>query len=529
MPTSLTSLVSLCKDIESTRSRKKKIELLSSFLKRLDASEIKPAVLFLLGRPLPESESRVLHVGYSTIADALMVHQQRLPVEMNLTIPEFASMISKVADAKGGGSRKFKKDFLSGLLARLTEEEKEYVVRSLSGEMRIGANEGIMIEAIAHASSVPVEEIRMANMTSGDIGLMAETALTRGRNAIKSLGINLFVPLKPMLAETAPSTDEALKILGKAAFEFKFDGVRVQIHKSGTAVRIFSRRLTELTSSLPDVIEMVLRSISAQSVILEGEVIGFRDRPLPFQELMHRMMRSHQIDEMMRLVPVKLFLFDILFLDGRSLLDKPYVDRWSILQETVPSEFIAPRIVTDDREEARNFFERALSEGHEGLVAKSLFSPYVIGRRGRHWLKIKKSMTLDLVVVGADWGHGRRKGWLSDYYLAAVSGNDFEIVGKTFKGLTDDEFEWMTNRLLSIKVKETSTTVFVKPEIVVEVAFDEIQKSPRYRSGVALRFARIKSIRNDKSPEEADTLETVKRLYEEQYKAKNQFERRELL
>ena len=211
MPTSLISLVSLCKEIESTRSRKKKVELLSSFLKRLDSSEIKPAVLFLLGRPVPESESRALHVGYSTIANALMVHQQHLPVEMNLTIHEFASMISKVADAKGGGSRKFRKDHLSGLLARLTEEEKEYVVRSLSGDMRIGANEGIMIEAIAHASSAPVEEIRMANMISGDLGLVAETALTRGRNAIKALGVNLFVPLKPMLAETARSTDEALK------------------------------------------------------------------------------------------------------------------------------------------------------------------------------------------------------------------------------------------------------------------------------------------------------------------------------
>jgi len=523
VPTSLISLVSLCKEIESTRSRKKKVELLSSFLKRLDSSEIKPAVLFLLGRPVPESESRALHVGYSTIANALMVHQQHLPVEMNLTIHEFASMISKVADAKGGGSRKFRKDHLSGLLARLTEEEKEYVVRSLSGDMRIGANEGIMIEAIAHASSAPVEEIRMANMISGDLGLVAETALTRGRNAIKALGVNLFVPLKPMLAETARSTDEALKILGKAAFEFKFDGVRVQIHKSGEVVRIFSRRLTELTSSLPDVVEMVLKSIPAQSVILEGEAIGFRDRPLPFQELMRRMMRCHQIDEMMKLVPVKLFLFDILFLEGRSLIDKPYVDRWRILQEIVPSELIAPRIVTDDREEARNFFERSLSEGHEGLVAKNLLSPYVIGRRGRHWLKIKNCMTLDLVIIGADWGYGRRKGWLSDYYLAAMSGNDFEIVGKTFKGLTDDEFKWMTNSLLSIKIKETARTVFVEPKIVVEVAFDEIQKSPRYRSGVALRFARIKSIRNDKSPEEADTLETIKRLYEERYKAMSQF------
>ncbi|MGB9882340.1 MAG: ATP-dependent DNA ligase [Methanomassiliicoccales archaeon] len=520
MPTSIASLVLLCKHIESTRSRKKKIELLSAFLRGLEAGEIKPAVLFLLGRPLPESESRALRVGYSTITDALMVQQQRLPVEMNLTIHEFASMISKIADAKGSGSRKFKKDFLSGLLARLTEEEREYVVRGLSGEMRIGANEGIMIEAIALASSIPVEEIRLANMVSGDIGLVAETALTGGRNAVKSFGINLFVPLKPMLAEMARSTDEALRLLGKAAFEFKFDGVRVQIHKSGTAVRIFSRRLTDLTNSFPDVIEMIVRSIPTQSLILEGEVIGFRDRPLPFQELMRRLMRSHQIDEIMREVPVRLFLFDILYLDGQPLLDKPYIERWRILQEVVPSEFIAPRIVTDDRDEANNFFERSLSEGHEGLIAKSLSSPYVIGKRGRHWLKIKKSMTLDLVVVAADWGYGRREGWLSDYYLAAVSGSEFEIVGKTFKGLTDDEFEWMTNKLLSIKVKETSTTVFVRPEIVVEVAFDEIQKSPRYRSGVALRFARIKSIRSDKSPEEADTLETVKHLYRVQKRQK---------
>ncbi len=337
------------------------------------------------------------------------------------------------------------------------------------------------------------------------------------------MNINLFIPLKPMLAATSYDIKEVLQEHGgRTAFEYKFDGARIQIHRLGGEVRIYSRRMTEVTTSLPDIVDLIRDRIASREVILEGEAVavGAGDRPLPFQELMRRFKRTHDVEEMVKRIPMRLHIFDILYLDGRPLIDEPYLERWRILEGVCPRELLAERLVTGDPLEAEAFLRKALEEGHEGLMAKRLESTYTPGVRGKGWFKIKPAETLDLVLAAADWGHGRRTGWLSNYHLAARSGDEYLIVGKTFKGLTDEEFEWMTRRLLELKVGETHHTVYVRPEVVVEVDYNEIQRSPHYRSGFALRFARIKRIREDKRPEEADTMEKVKELYERQFKYK---------
>ena len=287
-------------------------------------------------------------------------------------------------------------------------------------------------------------------------------------------------------------------------------------------MRIFSRRMSDVTGSLPDIVELVAGQVHSRDMILEGEVVavGEDGRPLPFQDLMRRFRRVRDVEEMVRLIPLRLHLFDILYLDGRLLIDESYRERWRLLESVCPEELLAKRIVTDDVGEAEEFFRRALEEGHEGLMAKRLDSPYTPGRRGKLWLKIKPAETLDVVIVAAEWGHGRRRGWLSNYHLAVRDGDGFSMVGKTFKGLTDEEFEWMTRKLLELKVRETPTTVYVRPEVVVEVAFNEVQRSPHYPSGYALRFARIKRIRLDKGPKDADSLDRLRELYERQFRYK---------
>jgi DNA ligase-1 len=297
----------------------------------------------------------------------------------------------------------------------------------------------------------------------------------------------------------------------------------VQIHRKGEEVRIFSRRLTEVTDSLPEIVELA-RELSPHNFIVDGEVIAFRDRPLPFQDLMRRFRRVGGMEEIRRIVPVRLFLFDILMREGEELMDLPYGERHDLLSAMVPSEMLVPRIVTSSTEEGMTFFERSLREGHEGLMAKDMESPYITGKGGRRWLKIKRSHNLDLIIVAAEWGHGRRRGWLSDYYLAAVDGDGYSIVGKTFKGLTDEEFKWMTSRLLDLKIDEEDHVMRVEPQVVVEVAFDEIQTSSRYPSGMTLRFARIKAIREDKDPVEADPIEEVERIYEAQFLSRDRLD-----
>jgi DNA ligase-1 len=516
----LADLAELCTKVEGESGKKRKAELVGNFLSSLDQDEIKPVVLILLAQVLPESEKRGLDVGYRTVKKAIQSGQTSLFNDEHVSIMDTYDTLQRIANAEGPGSRRTKEALLSGLLSRLSDKELKYLLRSLSGEMRIGVNEGVMLEAISKASRVDLEMVRGAHMLMGDVGGLATLALSEGEQGLRSIDIKVFTPIRPMLAEMASGVEEVISNLGIAAFEFKLDGARIQIHKDRGEVRIFSRRLAEVTESLPEIVRIAHTEIQADRFILEGEVVAYSDRPLPFQDVMRRITRVHEVVGSSEQVPLRLFLFDALLVGERKLIDSAYLDRWKALQEIVPSHHMVPRIITSDTKEAMDFYNRALEQGHEGLVAKELNSPYTIGKRGRRWLKIKKSATLDLVIVAAEWGYGRREGWLSDYHLAARSKEGFAEVGKTYKGFTDQEFEAITERLLSLRTSDEGHVVQVRPVIVVEVLFDEVQRSPNYPSGYALRLARIKSIREDKAAAEADTIEEVARVYEEQFRTK---------
>jgi DNA ligase-1 len=415
-----------------------------------------------------------------------------------------------------------KEQLLEGLLTSADKVESQIIVRIIFGEMRIGVNEGVMLEALAYASQSPLRLVRRALMMTGNIGEVAEIALRQGESGLSKVEPSIFIPLKPMLAEMTEDPSTALETQGETAFEYKYDGARIQIHRRKSEVRVFSRRLSDVTKSLPDIVELVKRRIGNDDLIVEGEVIavGKDDKPLPFQDLMRRFTRVKDVEEMANKIPLRLKLFDILYLDGEVLIDEPYTMRWMKLSEITPQDLLADRLVTSNATEADKFMETALRSGHEGLMAKRLDSHYTPGSRGKAWLKIKPAETLDVVIAAADWGTGRRRGWLSNYHLAVWSKDEYLVIGKTFKGLTDAEFEWMTEKLLSLKRSETEYTVYVDPELVVEVAFNEIQRSPHYESGFALRFARITRIREDKSPDQADDLEKVRDLYERQFRYK---------
>jgi DNA ligase-1 len=526
LPTPFSKFADLCRKLESTTKRTEKIVYLVDFLKNLQPDEIAPAVAFVTGRPFPESDERVLEVGGQT---AWKVHRnigQSALVESPVTILEVYRTFGKIASASGSGSRQRKEMLMNTLLSRLPRNESDYLMRIVFGEMRIGAVEGVVLDAIAEATSIDAEQVRRANMLLGSLPHVAELALTKGRQAIETVGVTLFVPIKPMLAEMVDGVDDALKEHGGiSAFEFKYDGARVQIHRKDGQVKIFSRRLTDVTSSVPDIIQVARERIRGSEYLVEGEIvaIGREGKPLPFQDLMRRFRRVHEIDAMIKSIPLRLFLFDVIYLDGKLLIDFPYEKRWEILRGLTDAELLASRIVSRDVADAEKLMQTSIQAGHEGLMAKNLKSNYSPGVRGKKWLKIKPAETLDVVIVAADWGSGRRRGWLSNYHLAVrdESSGEFLVVGKTFKGLTDQEFTEITPKLLGLRTKETDYTVYVKPSIVVEVAFNEIQHSPHYKSGFALRFARITRFREDKRTEDGDTLQRLSKLYRDQLRFKS--------
>ncbi|MHA1722070.1 MAG: ATP-dependent DNA ligase [Candidatus Baldrarchaeia archaeon] len=561
MDTPFKELAELCEKLEKTTKRITMANLISSFLKELRSDEIKPAVRLIIGRTFPAWSQETLEISWRTVIKTIKdltgasnkdisrafsktgdpgdmtkilmekrkKAKQTTLLQFPLTILNVYKCFVSIADAKGSGSKKKKESLLYGLLSRATPLEAKYIVKDILGEMRHGVSEGLMEEAIAKASGASLEQVKRAHMLLGDLGDVAYIALTKGVQGLKEIRMRLFHPIKPMLAQPVENVKEALKEHGgKTSFEYKLDGARVQIHIKNGKVAIFSRRLTNVTQSLPDIVKLILEEIKVNEAVLEGEVIaiGEKNKPLPFQHLMRRFHRVKDIEKMTKEIPVQLYLFDILYLNGKMLIDKPYMERWEYLKEVHGNIHLAPRIVTNSPEEAQRFFEKAKMAGHEGLIAKKLDSNYTPGIRGKKWLKIKGILdTLDLVIVAADWGYGRRHEWLSDYYLAVrdEKTGEFLVIGKTFKGLTDEEFKEMTKRLLELKIAETGGTVYVKPEVVVEVAFDEIQQSPKYKSGFALRFARITRIREDKGPDEADTIERVREIYERQFRGKDSY------
>lgn len=528
MPTPFLELAELCRAVESTTKRLEKVRLISEFLKKLNPDEISKATLFLASKAFPESDPRVLEISYATLSEASSKHGQTTLTEQPLTIDQVYLTFDKIAEASGDQSRRRKLALLGTILGLASPVEKEFLTRMMIGEMRIGSVEGVLLDAIAAASNVPREIVRRANMLHGDIGDVARKAIVDGQVSLEQIGLRLFIPVKPMLAENADNIEDILKEHHDGtAWEYKFDGARFQIHRQGSKIRVYSRRLTDVTDSLPELVDFAKTKMKASEFLVEGEVfgIGKNGKPIPFQDLMRRFRRVHEIQEMTSKLPLKLYLFDVLETDGRTLIDLPYTTRWETLANIVPEEYLTPRIITNDSRQVEEFFQAAVKEGHEGLMAKSLSSNYSIGARGKKWFKLKRADHLDVVIVAAEWGSGRRIGWLSNYHLAVrdPETGQFHMIGKTFKGLTDVEFDVITKRLQELKTSENRYVVYVKPSIVAEVAYNEIQKSPIYKSGFALRFARITRFREDKSPEDADTIMRLRQLYDKQFQQKERY------
>jgi len=421
----------------------------------------------------------------------------------------------EIAAISGAGAESRRGERLGALLALATREEQEFLLRVAVGELRQGALEGLVTDAVATAFAVPLAEVRRAAMVHGDLGEVARAAAAQGRAGVAAFSIELFRPLQPMLAQTATDLDAALDELGEASLEWKIDGARVQIHRSGDDVAVFTRLRNDVTSAVPEIVETI-RALPARELILDGEAIALRSdgRPLPFQTTMRRFGRRLEIEALRAELPLATFAFDLLWLDGSSFLAAPAAERWEALSRVVPASLRVPRLRSADRAAAAGFLQGALAAGHEGVMAKALDRPYEAGRRGQAWLKVKPAHTFDLVVLAAEWGHGRRRGWLSNLHLGArdAASGGWVMLGKTFKGMTDEMLTWQTERLLTLAVSRDAWTVYVRPELVVEVAFNDVQASSRYPGGVALRFARVRRYRPDKAAADADDIRQVRAL-----------------
>lgn len=511
--TQLALLASASQRVGATSRRTIKAKELSDCLRELAEDEVDIATQYLSG-DLPQGK---IGIGYATLRSVGDTPPMDVP---QLSIKDVDATLTKYMTTKGTGSTAVRTELLSELFAQATAEERTFLVNLLSGELRQGALAGVMIEAIAAASSIPVDEIRRAAMYAPHLGAVAHTALHRERAELLKYQLATLSPVAPMLAETAADVEEALEQLGsRVAWEWKIDGARIQVHKHRDVVRVYTRNLNDVASSLPEVIEAV-HTLPVDDLVLDGEVVALADsmRPLPFQVTMRRFGRKLNVEALRKELPLHPFFFDCLKLNEASLADRPTHERMAALDSIVPIEMRMPRLVTDKPEEAQRFYANALVEGHEGVMAKSLDAPYEAGKRGASWLKIKRAHTLDLAVLAAEWGSGRRKGFLSNLHLAARSTDDgdFIMLGKTFKGLTDALLEWQTKELLARETKRDEMTVYVRPELVVEIAFNDIQSSSQYSGGYALRFARVKRYRPDKKASEADTIQTIKRLFNAQ-------------
>jgi DNA ligase 1 len=542
----------LCEHLSRTASRLERTRLVADYLRGLDPAAVEIAARLLLGRAFPEQQGRRLSLGGSAVwaaveraggkrsesgwagatdfgevvQRALSAGSTEQPESTDggptrgapLSLADVHAAFVAIAAAGGAGSRRRRVELLADLFRRAAPVEAKYLAKIVVGEMRHGVQEGIVLDAIAALGELTPAAVRRAQQALGDIGRLA-AVVKADPTRLDGIAVRLLQPIKPMLAQTATTVADAFAALGgRLALEWKLDGARVQIHKQGAQVRIFSRRLQDITRSLPDVVEHVVRAGAAETVVFEGEVIAIADgRPLPFQELMRRFRRIRDVAAAARATPVALYLFDLLYLDDRPLIDQAAAQRWTALEAARGALARVPQLLPDSAPAAQAFYRDALTAGHEGVMAKSLDAAYTPGVRGAAWLKVKHSVTLDLVIVAADWGYGRRHRWLSNYHLAArdPSTGAFEPVGKTFKGPTDAEFQSLTERLLRLRIGEQSGTVSVRPELVVEVRFDGIQTSSLYPSGMALRFARIVRMRDDKRADEADTVATLRRLLDD--------------
>ena len=497
--TLLADVVTASSEVAGTSSHSQKVAILADLLQRLDAGEVPIAVAFLSGVP---RQGRI-GVGYATVYGV----EQAPAGAPTLTVAELDRGIAAIGAASGAGSAARRREILARLLGSATAEEAGFVRRLLTGELRQGALAGLMVDAVARAAGVPGALARRALMLSGDLPRTAEIALAEGEKGLRRVGFELFRPILPMLASTAVSVDEAVASFDRASVEWKLDGIRIQIHRRGNEVRVYTRNLNEITHALPGIVEAV-RGLAVEQAVLDGEALWMDEGgPAPFQETVA------QIDGQAPPEGVVTFLFDLLHVDGEDLLDTPLEERAARLEAIAPRLRI-PGVFTSDREAARRVLEESLSAGHEGVVVKDAASSYGAGRRGKAWRKVKPVRTYDLVVLGAEWGHGRRQGWLSNLHLGARDPRTgaFVMAGKCFKGLTDELLEWQTRELLAREVERQGIAVLVRPELVVEIALDGVQSSTRYPGGVALRFARVKRYRPDKDASDADTIDDLRAL-----------------
>ena len=499
--------------VGSTRSRTEKVALLAAVLAEADPDEVPATIGFLTG----SLRQGAIGIGWATVS-RLAAEPAATPA---LTVAELDRVLDRVAATTGPGSTAARAELLRSVMAATTAAEHELVRRILVGEIRHGALAGLMTDAVAKAAGVPAAAVRRAVMLEGDLGRTAVVALTGGAEALAAIDLVAGRPIQPMLASTAADVGEAIDAVGEAQVEWKLDGARIQVHLVDGVVGIYTRNLNDVTDRLGGVADLV-RSFDCRRAVLDGEILGVfgDDRPRPFQETMSTFgtqdphEAAPEIDPRLDLRP---FFFDLMLLDDASLVDRPLIERSTLLDRLVGPHRI-PSIVTDDADRARAHLDEALAHGHEGVMVKAVAGRYEAGRRGKSWRKVKPVHTLDLVVLAAEWGHGRRQGWLSNLHLGArdAETGTFVMVGKTFKGLTDDLLTWQTGQLLD-RVVDTHDepdrhVVTVRPELVVEIALDGVQSSTRYPGGVALRFARVRRYRTDKGPEGADTIDTVRGL-----------------
>ena len=497
----LAEVVATCAAVAATRARTAKISAMAGLLARLEPGEVEPAVGMLAGAV---RQGRI-GVGWASLFSL----EVPAAAAASLSVSAVDAALTALGHTSGAGSAQRRRDALTALMAAATADEQDFLRRLLVGELRQGALEALLADAVAAAADVPAATVRRALMLSGELGATATAAMTGGAPALEAFRLAVLRPVRPMLASPAESLEDALGELGRCSVEHKLDGARIQVHRTGQDVRVFTRTLNEITSRVPELVSLV-RGLPCTSIVLDGETLALNDdgRPRPFQETMSRF--GAQSERELLLHP---YFFDCLHLDGADLIDEPLAQRLAAL-DTVAAGYRIPGAVTASIDRARAVLDDALAAGHEGVMVKAAESAYAAGRRGRAWQKVKPVHTLDLVVTGVEWGHGRRRGWLSNLHLGArdPDGGPPVMIGKTFKGMTDELLRWQTEQLLAREVRRDSYTVYVRPELVVEIELDGVQTSPRYPGGVALRFARVLRYRPDKDAADADTIEAVRAL-----------------
>ena len=503
----LASLVETSRRVGQTTKRLEKTDLIATLLRQLTPDEAEIAVAFLSG----VTRQGRLGIGYATVSSADYAASEHPSFE----ILELDRKLEQLRAIQGPGSELARRALLNEVFSRATSEEQSFVKRLLVGELRQGALEGVMLDAIAKAANLPSDRVRRAAMMAGSLAGIARSVFERGEEGLAQFDLQLFRPVQPMLAGSADDVSEALEDLGEAALEYKFDGARIQVHKSGDDVAIYSRQLNDVSQAIPEIVEAV-RALPAHDLILDGEALSLDTdgRPQPFQITMRRFGRRLDVERMRAELPMTPFWFDLVYLNGSSIIDEPQRLRFAELGKIAPPETLVPNLITANVDAAEDFLHEAIQKGHEGVMAKATAAGYAAGARGQSWLKIKKARTLDLVILAAEWGNGRRQGSLSNLHLGArdTEQGGFAMLGKTFKGLTDEMLRWQTAELLKLEIARDKYTVYVEPKIVAEIAFNEIQVSTRYKSGLALRFARVKRYRPDKTASDSDTYQTVQKL-----------------